>query len=78
VTNEALPPNQRFATLDRYLLYLRSEVGPTDGAWYREIRPGVYQLETGNARRMTVEGEAAPEKKTYTREELMRKFGFSK
>ena len=73
VANEALPPNQRFASLDRYLLYLQNEVGPTDGAWYRMISPGVYQLETGNARRLADDGQGAPEKRIFTREEVMRK-----
>ena len=79
VTNAALPLNQRFRSLDAYLLYLQNVVGPSDGAWYRMIRPGVYQLETGNKRRMMVEGEppAPPEKTVFTREELKRKFGFS-
>lgn len=62
---------ERFPDLDAYLGYLerRSHIG---GAWYREIRPGVYQLQTGNLR---LPGEGAT-KRTFTREELERKFGF--
>ena len=78
VTNERLPPNQRFASLDRYLLYLQNEVGPTDGAWYRMIGPGLYQLEPGNARRLSDSEGGDQEKRIFTREELMRKFGFTK
>ncbi len=80
VNDETLPPSQRFETLDRYLLHLRNNVAPTDGAWYREIRPGVYELQTGNARRIQVEGEApgATGKKIYTRDELMKLFGFTR
>ena len=80
VHNETLPPNQRFASLDRYLFYLRTQVAPTDGAWYKEIRPGVYELQTGNARRLRDLGEAPPaaEKKIYTRAELMKLLGFSR
>jgi hypothetical protein len=38
--------------------------------WYREIRPGVYELVTTM--------RPAPPPKTFTREELMRKFGFTR
>lgn len=71
VTNASIPINQQFRTLDEYLAF-RKKRGAVDDAWYREIRPGVYQLESGNYR-----GPAA-EKRTFTREELMRKYGFSR
>ena len=59
-----------FRTLDEYLAHL--EVGGgIDLPWYREIRPGVYRLETGNYRGPEVE------QRIFTREELERKFGFS-
>jgi hypothetical protein len=57
-----------FATLDEYLEHLRNYAGPVDLPWYREVRPGVYEEVT------TITPAAAP--KTYTREELMRKYGF--
>jgi hypothetical protein len=57
-----------FATLDEYLEHLRDYAGPVDLPWYREVRPGVYEEVT------TITPAAAP--KTYTREELMRKYGF--
>jgi len=59
-----------FATLDEYLEHLRRYAGPIDLPWYREIRPGVYEYMTGMS--------PAPPSKTYTREELMREFGFSR
>ncbi|MGZ9062040.1 MAG: hypothetical protein ACXW2K_09020 [Allosphingosinicella sp.] len=58
-----------FATLDQYLEHLRNYAGPIDQPWYREIRPGVYEYVTSM--------RPAPASKTYTREELMRKFGFT-
>ena len=79
VSNTALPVNQRFRSLDEYLLYLQNVEGPSDGVWFRMIEPGLYQMETGNARRLTVDGEpkASAEKTVFTRDELTQKFGFS-
>jgi len=77
VANDA-PVNQRFPTLEAYLDWLRQTQGPVDGPWYEEIRPGVYQLRTGNLRILTPEGEATPAAQTFTRDELARQFGFSK
>lgn len=62
---------ERFPDLDAYLRHLESR-SHLDGAWYREIRPGVFELQTGNLR-LTERG--AP-KRIFTREELERKFGF--
>jgi hypothetical protein len=59
-----------FASLDEYLEHLRRYAGPIDLPWYREVRPGVYQLVTT----MT----PAPEPRIYTREQLMREFGFTR
>ena len=61
---------QSFATLDEYLEHLRKYAGPVDLPWYREVRPGVYEEVT------TI--TPAPPPKTYTREELMRKYGFTR
>jgi hypothetical protein len=63
----------RFANLDAYLAYLekRSHI---DGAWYRQVRPGIYELQPGNLR---LQG-AEPQKRTFTREELEKKFGFTR
>lgn len=59
-----------FATLDDYLEHLRKYAGTVDQPWYREVRPGVYELVT------TL--RPAPPPETYTREQLMRKFGFTR
>lgn len=63
-----------FATLDEYLEHLRDYAGPVDQPWYRQVRPGVYEYVTS----MRPEGASAAPAKTYTREELMREFGFTR
>lgn len=70
VNNNIVPLIERFRTLDDYLAFRKSRAA-IDGSWYREIRPGVYQLETGNYH------GPEPEKRIFTREELARKYGFS-
>lgn len=57
-----------FASLDDYLAFLRGR-GAHDVPWYREIRPGVYELVSRRGPR------AQPQ--IFTREELARKFGFA-
>lgn len=74
VTNANIPINQRFRTLDEYLGYLEQTQGPVDGPWYKEISPGKYELQTGNLHLDVPSGE----KRIFTREELAKKFGFSK
>jgi hypothetical protein len=59
---------QSFATLDAYLAFLKKR-GAYDVPWYREVRPGVYEL-------VSRRGPGA-QPQTYTREELEKKFGFS-
>ena len=78
MTNAQLPINQRFRTLDQYLAWLKKTQAPIDKPWYREIRPGVYELVTGgNLRVLRPDGEEQPAtKRIFTREELERKFGF--
>lgn len=75
VTDQQSSISQRFANLDDYLMWLRKFEAPADGAWYKEIRPGVYELQTGGNLRLDV---PAADKRIFTREELERKFGFSK
>ena len=58
-----------FATLDDYLVFLKSR-GRYDVPWYREIRPGFYELVSRRG-----PGAAPP---TFTRAELEAKFGFSR
>ena len=69
--------NARFKSLDDYLAWLRQTQEPVDGSWYEEIRPGVYQLRTGNLRVLGPSGDETPQGQTFTRAELEKKFGFS-
>lgn len=68
-----MTPAARFPDLDAYLAYLetRSHLG---GAWYREVAPGRFQLQTPGLRR----GQGAPQAQVFSRKELEQKFGFSK
>ncbi|MDQ8754816.1 hypothetical protein RCO27_01120 [Sphingosinicella sp. LHD-64] len=59
---------KRFRTLDEYLAHLEGN-GAIDLPWWREIRPGVYELV------VHMRG-ARPE--IATRAELMRRYGFSR
>jgi hypothetical protein len=72
VTNAQLPINQRFRSLNEYLAFLEKNQAPIDKPWYRQIRPGVYELQTGNFRPLAEKGS----KRVFTREELEKKFGF--
>lgn len=68
VANLPFAMGKTFATLDAYLKHLECFAGPIDKPWWKEIRPGVYQhIKTAT--------NAEPE--TATREELMKRFGFS-
>ena len=73
MTPQRIPVNQRFRTLDDYLAFRKSR-GAADGSWYREIRPGIYQLETGNYR----PADGGGQKRIFTRAELAEKFGFDR
>ena len=79
--NPALPADAmiatRFKSLDDYLAWLRRTQEPVDGPWYEEIRPGLYQLRTGNLRILGPSGDETPQGQTFTRAELETKFGFS-
>ena len=72
------PINQRFRSLDDYLAWLRQTQEPVDGSWYEEIRPGIYQLRTGNLRVLGPSGDETPPGQTFTRAELEKKLGFSR
>lgn len=72
------PINERFRSLDDYLGWLRMTQEPVDGPWYEEVRPGIYQLRTGNLRVLGPEGDATPAPQTFTRAELEKKFGFTR
>lgn len=56
-----------FASLDDYLAFLHKR-GAYDVPWYREVRPGIYEL-------VSRRGPGA-RPQIFTREELARKFGF--
>jgi len=71
VTN-ANEAKRRFQSLDEYLAFLETQ-SHLDGKWYREIRPGVYELQTGN---LHLDGDT--QKRIFTREELMRELGFTR
>lgn len=60
---------RRFRTLDEYLQHLERNAAPIDQPWWREIRPGVYE----HVKRLP----GAP-RETATREELMKRFGFTR
>jgi hypothetical protein len=70
IANLPFAHGRSFATLNAYLAHLRRYAGPVGQPWYREIRPGVYELVT------TVQPPSEPE--TYTRAALMERFGFSR
>lgn len=74
VTDTNSPISKRFRNLDDYLAYLEQTQGPVDGPWYKEVSPGMYELQTGNLH-LDVPGD---EKRLFTRKELEQKFGFSK
>lgn len=59
-----------FADLDAYLAHLRV-LGAQDIPYYHEVSPGRYRLESGRGTRNQPPVLA-------TREELLRKFGFSR
>ena len=71
-----LPISARFRTLDDYLEYLERTQGPVDGPWYKMIGSDMYELQTGN---LKLDGpDGADQKRVFTRQELEKKFGFSK
>ena len=67
VANLPFAQGRSFASLDEYLEF-RERRGAYDVPWYRQVRPGVYQLVSRRA--------PGAEPQTYSREELARKFGF--
>ena len=75
VSDDQVPINQRFRTLDDYLLWLQQTAGPVDRPWYKQVGPGIYELQTAGNLHLDVPSN---EKRTFTREELEKKFGFSR
>ena len=68
VANLPYARGKTFNTLDEYLAHLEAQ-GAVDLPWWREIRPGVFE-------RVTSMPEARRE--VATREELARRFGFTR
>lgn len=66
---EGLPFSQgrSFSSLDEYLAFLKKR-GAYDVPWYREVRPGVYEL-------VSRRGPGA-QRQIFTRQQLLEKFGF--
>jgi len=60
-----------FATLDAYLAHLKSN-GAIGLPWFREIRPGVYVRATT----FVPTEDATNAHQLYTREDLLKRFGF--
>ena len=76
VSDTNIPISKRFGSLDDYLAYLEATQGPVDGPWYKKVSENLYELQTGN---LKLDGPAgADEKRLFTRQELEKKFGFSK
>ena len=75
VSDAPAPVHQRFADLDSYLAWLKKTRAPIDRAWYEEVRPGLYALRPGGNLRLDGPGSA---KRLFTRDELKKKFGFSR
>lgn len=67
--------HERFRTLDEYLAHLELTQKPVDGPWYREVKPGLYELQTGNLRVLDPKDEP---KRLFTRRELEIELGFTK
>lgn len=59
-----------FATLDEYLAHLRDRAGPIGQPWYRKVGGDTYELVT------TIVPRGRPE--TFTRQQLMDRFGFTR
>ena len=77
MSSQQVPINRQFRSLDEYLAHLELTEGPVDRPWYKQVSPGIYELQTGNLRVLGNDGEEAQIKQRFTREELKRKFGFS-
>jgi hypothetical protein len=73
-TGTERPPRLKgepFASLEAYLDY-RRRLGATDHPYYAEVRPGLYRCVVWPRR------AGAPEPPPFTREELARRYGFSR
>lgn len=66
-------PSERFASLGEYLAHLKARSAPVgyNKPYYEEIRPGVYRW-------VSMVRPKPGEKREFTRQELMEKFGFER
>ena len=76
VSETEIPINQRFGSLDEYLAHLELTQGPVDGPWFKKVGADMYELQTGNLKLDRADG--VEEKRLFTRQDLEKKFGFSK
>lgn len=76
VSESETPISKRFDSLDEYLAHLELTQGPVDGPWYKKVGADMYELQTGNLKLDRADG--VEEKRLFTRQELEKKFGFSK
>jgi len=76
VSDTETPISKRFGSLDEYLNHLEMTQGPVDGPWYKKVGADTYELQTGNLKLDRPDGRE--EKRLFTRQELEKKFGFSK
>ena len=74
VNTNDIPINQRFGNLDEYLAFLESTQATVDGPWYRQVGPDVYELQSGG--NLHDDAPVGAAQRTFTRDELERKFGF--
>jgi len=69
VANLPWARGQKFRTLDDYLAHLERQ-GAIDLPWWRQVEPGIYEL-------VGIRVPGVPPERA-TREELMRRFGFTR
>jgi hypothetical protein len=68
--NRPFAHGRSFATLDEYLAHLHDRAGPIGQPWYRKVGGDTYELVTNTVPR------GRPE--TFTRQQLMERFGFTR
>src|SRR5687767_4774027 len=69
IANLPFAMGRRFSTLVQYLTLLKCRAAPIDLPWYKEIRPGVFELQTCNLRRLPAD-KGPRQKQLFTRAEL--------
>ena len=72
VANLPFARGRTFGSLDEYLAHLERYAGPVGQPWYRKVWPDRYERVTTVR---SLDGRGQPE--TFTREQLMREYGFT-